>query len=143
MCINFIHKWRLKSTPSDRFFEKLFHGSFNTLTVFATNLRRGNRRKNNFFLYFVWCLAWGSNPGFTSNKPTHYLVDCGDFMYLYEMWGMIVMQEQPRTTIKGWRRQWSIFLSQRHLQGHHCPQQVSLVLNWMDWENIILFYKNS
>ena len=23
--------------------------------------------------------VWGSNPGFTSNKPTHYLLDYGDF----------------------------------------------------------------
>ena len=26
-----------------------------------------------------WCLAWGSNPGFTSNKTTYYLLDYGDF----------------------------------------------------------------
>ena len=23
-------------------------------------------------------MFWGSNPGFTSNKPTHYLLDYGD-----------------------------------------------------------------
>ena len=25
-------------------------------------------------------LAWGSNPGFAFNKPTHYLIDYGDCM---------------------------------------------------------------
>ena len=28
---------------------------------------------------FFWCLAWGSNADFSSNKPTHYLLDHGDF----------------------------------------------------------------
>ena len=26
-----------------------------------------------------WCLTWGSNPGFSSNKPTHYLLDHCDY----------------------------------------------------------------
>ena len=50
---------------------------FLTLTVIARNLLRGNRRRNTFRISF--CLAWGSNPGFMSNKPTHYLLDHGDF----------------------------------------------------------------
>ena len=49
-----------------------------TLRVFARNLLRGNRRKNTFRISF-WCLAWGSNPGFSSNKPTHYLLDHGEY----------------------------------------------------------------
>ena len=48
-----------------------------TLRVFARNLLRGNRRRNTFCILFC-CLVWGSNPGFTSNKPTHYLLDYGD-----------------------------------------------------------------
>ena len=34
------------------------------------------------FLFFhtsFWCLTWYTKPGFTSNKPTHYLLDYGDF----------------------------------------------------------------
>ena len=38
---------------------------------------KGNRRRYTFRILFR-CLAWGSNPGFSSNKPTHYLLDHGD-----------------------------------------------------------------
>ena len=47
------------------------------LRVFAKNLLRGNRRSNTFCILFE-CLAQGSNPGFTFNKPTHYLIDYGE-----------------------------------------------------------------
>ena len=55
--------YSLKSTPNDRFFEKLFMTILLTLRVFARNLLRGNRRRNNLRISF-WCLAWDSNPGF-------------------------------------------------------------------------------
>ena len=32
-----------------------------------------------FFRISFWCLAWDPNPGFSSNKPTHYLLDLGVF----------------------------------------------------------------
>ena len=67
----------LKSTPRIRFFEKLFMAILFTLRVFARNLLRGNRRRNLFCILF-WCPNWGSYPRFTSNKPTHYLLDHGD-----------------------------------------------------------------
>ena len=35
--------------------------------------------KKYFFHISIWCLAWGSSPGFSSNKPTYYLLDYGDF----------------------------------------------------------------
>ena len=71
--------YSLKSTPNDRFFlEKLFMAILFTLRVFARNLLRGNRRRNTFRILF-WCLAWDSNPGFLSSKPTNYLLDHGDF----------------------------------------------------------------
>ena len=71
--------YSLYTTPNDRFFEKLFMAFLFTLRVFARNLLRGNRRRNTFRISF-WCLAWDSNPGFSSNKPTHYLLDHGDFI---------------------------------------------------------------
>ena len=40
------------STPYGRFFDELFMAILFTLRFFATNLLRGNRRKNTFF-YFV------------------------------------------------------------------------------------------
>ena len=53
VCVNFIYKWRdLKSTPNDRFFEKLFMAFLFTLRVFARNLLRGNRRRNIFRISF-------------------------------------------------------------------------------------------
>ena len=45
----------------------------------ARNLLRGNRRRNTFRISF-WCLAWGSNPDFSFNKPTHLLLDHRDIM---------------------------------------------------------------
>ena len=48
-----------------------------TLTVFARNLLRGNHRRNTFRISF-YCLSWDLNPGFLSNKATHYLLDHGD-----------------------------------------------------------------
>ena len=81
MCVNFLYisggTYSLKSTPNDRF-EKLFMAILFTLRIFARNLLRGNRRRNTFRISFR-CPAWDSNPGFSSNKPTHYLLDQGDF----------------------------------------------------------------
>ena len=36
-------------------------------------------RKKNVFIYSFWCLTWILNRGLTSNKPTYYLPDYGDF----------------------------------------------------------------
>ena len=74
--------YSLKSTPNDRFFEKLFTAILFTLRIFARNLMIGNRRRNTFRISF-WCMAWKSNLGFSSNKPTHYLLDHGDFLRSY------------------------------------------------------------
>ena len=47
--------YSLKSTPNDRFFEKLFHGNFLfSFRVFASNLLRGSRRRNIFCISFWW-----------------------------------------------------------------------------------------
>ena len=69
--VNFIHQWR-----DDLLFYFIF-----TLKNFAWNLQRGNRRINTFSILF-WCVAWGSNPSFTSNKPTYYLLNCSDSLRL-------------------------------------------------------------
>ena len=48
--------------------------------VFTRNLLRGSHRRNIFFHIFhfdVW--PRGLNHSLTSNKPTHYLQDCGSF----------------------------------------------------------------
>ena len=75
--------YSLKSTRYDRYFEKLFMTILFTLRVFGRNLLRGNRRNRILF----WCLTWYSNPGFSSNKPTHYLLDHGDLcIWVGEHW---------------------------------------------------------
>ena len=75
--------YSLKSTPNDRILEKLFIAILFTLRVFVRNMQRGNCRINTFCILF-WCLAWDSNPGFTSNKPAHYLLEYG--------WCIIMLQ---------------------------------------------------
>ena len=70
--------YSLKSTPNDIFFEKLLMAVLIYSQIFTRNLLRGNRRRNTFCIFFR-CLAWVSNLGFTSNKPTHDLLDYGDF----------------------------------------------------------------
>ena len=69
----------LKTTSYDRFFKKLFMAILFTLRVLARNLLRANRRRNTFCI-LLWCLAWGANPGFTSDKMSHYLLDYGNFI---------------------------------------------------------------
>ena len=103
--------YSLKATPNDRFFEKLFMAIFFTLRVFARNLPRGNHRRNTFCI-LLWCLAWGSNPGFTSNKLIHYLIDrvgrvvitnficnsysrrCNNQLYMIYIWLSLYPKEQ-------------------------------------------------
>ena len=74
--------YSLKSTPNDKFlFLRNFSWQFLfTLRVFARNLLRGNRQRNTFRIFF-WCLTWGSNSSFSSNKPTDNLLDHGDWQY--------------------------------------------------------------
>ena len=74
--------YSLRSTPNDRFFEKLFMAILFTLRVFVRNLLRRNRRRNTFRISF-WCLAWDTNPDFSSNKPTHYPLEHGNFKLKY------------------------------------------------------------
>ena len=57
--------YSVESTPNDRFFKKLFRGSFiYSQRVFARNLLIGNRRRNIFFSYFVLMSDMEYEPGF-------------------------------------------------------------------------------
>ena len=58
-----IHKSRLRTTDFLRNF-------------FMANIIYSH---NNTFCILFWCMASGLNPGFTSNKPIHYLLDYGDW----------------------------------------------------------------
>ena len=95
-CVNFIHKWRnlqFKVDSEWQIFDfwETFSWQFYLLSrVFARNLLRGNRRRNTFRILF-WCLAWGSNSGFTFNNPTQYILDFKPkkyFLYFLSMSGL-------------------------------------------------------
>ena len=83
VCFNFIREWwdlQFNIDSERQIFEKIFYVKFLfTLRVLARNLLRGNRWRNAFF----WCLAWDTNPNFTSSKPTHYLLDYGDCFHKF------------------------------------------------------------
>ena len=68
----------LKSTPNNRFFKKFFMAALITLRVVARNPLRKYCRRNTFCIW-IRCLIRNWNFGFTFNKPTHYLLDYGDF----------------------------------------------------------------
>ena len=85
--VNFIHKWRdlqFKVDAERQIFWETFHDNF----IYSQNFwpeicwEERNRRRNTFIISF-WCLAWDSNPGFSYNKPTHYLLDYEEFSYFY------------------------------------------------------------
>ena len=65
---------RIKSTLNDRSFEKLFTAIFIYVKSFCQKSAEKNSPKK-YFSYFCFCLCLDSNPGFSFNKPTHYLLD--------------------------------------------------------------------
>ena len=85
-CVLILHKWRdlqfIVNSERQIYLRNFSWQFLFTLRVFARNLLRGNRRRNTFRISF-WCLAWDSNFGFSSNKPTHYLLDHGDLSFVY------------------------------------------------------------
>ena len=60
--------YSLKSTPNYMIFFEAIDGNLEFLPYICWEE-----------IVLFWCLAWGSNPG-TSNEPTHYLLDYGDFI---------------------------------------------------------------
>ena len=58
----------------------LDHGDFNVLQPYEKNsFKSSTYLLADFFYILFWCLARDSNPEFTRKKPTHYLVDYGNF----------------------------------------------------------------
>ena len=81
LCVLSRGTYSLRSTLNGKFFGKLFVAILFTLRVFVRNLLREEIAEGIILFGFLfWCRAWGSNPGFTSNKPTYYLLDYGDYM---------------------------------------------------------------
>ena len=81
MCVNFINVWRdlqFKLNSEQKIFERLFITILFTLRVFARNLLIENCRRNIVFICSFRGLSWDTNPPFTSNKPTNYLLNYGN-----------------------------------------------------------------
>ena len=83
VCVNFIHKWRdlqFKVDSERHIIWETFHGNFYWLSEFLPEICWEEIAEEILFVFhFFLCLAWDSNPGFSSNKPTHYLLENGDF----------------------------------------------------------------
>ena len=69
---------QFKANSERQIFEKLFMAISFTLGVFVRSAERTSGRRN-IFIFAFWCLTWALNCGLMSNKPTHYLLDYGDF----------------------------------------------------------------
>ena len=83
VCVNFIHKWRHLQfkVDSERQIWETFHGNFIYSQSFCQKSAERKSLKK-YFSYFVLMSRLGLDPGFSSNKPTHYLLDHGDFWKL-------------------------------------------------------------
>ena len=72
VCVNFIHKWRdLQFTVDSE--RQIFLRNFSWQFLFDSQsfCRKSAERKSPkkyFFRISFWCLAWDSNPGFSSNN---------------------------------------------------------------------------
>ena len=96
--LTYIHNWSLQPFSQDywhsfsdhfcwfkvdseqQIFWEIFPGQVYLLSEFFPEIRWEEIAEENTFCILFWCLSWGSNPGFTPNKPTHYLLDYGDWM---------------------------------------------------------------
>ena len=84
VCANFIHKWQdlqFKVDFERQIFWETFRGNFILLSEFMPKICWEEIAEE---LLFVFCFdIWpGSNPGFSSNKSTYYLLYHGDFTYI-------------------------------------------------------------
>ena len=71
--------YRLTSTPNDRFLRNFFIAGFILLSEFVTEICWEEVAEEILFIIHFWWLTRDTNPGFSSNKPTHYILDHGDF----------------------------------------------------------------
>ena len=81
--VNFIRERRelqFNVDSEQQIFWDTFHGNFIYSQSFCQKSARGSRRRN-IFLYFIFD-DWPGvrTQAFASNKPTHYVLDHGDFI---------------------------------------------------------------
>ena len=65
----------INSDSGKQIFWETFHGNF-ICSEFLQEICWINT-----FCILFWCVEWGSNLGFSANKPTHYLSDHDDYSY--------------------------------------------------------------
>ena len=84
-----------------------------TFRDFDRNLLRVSRRSN-IFIFSFWCLTLGLNSDLTSNKPTHYLLDYGDFKlftnYTFRKRCQVPYYYIQRKNLKHFHIRWSSFI---------------------------------
>ena len=88
VCVIFLYIsgaiYSLKSIPNDKFLLRNFSRQFYLLPEFLLEICWEEIAEKILFRISVLISGlWGSNPGFSSNKPTHYLLDHGDFHLCY------------------------------------------------------------
>ena len=76
--VNFTHL-QFRVDFERQIFDELFMAILFTLRTFPINMLRVSRRTNIFLYNFVFVSDLGLKRGFMSNKPTHYLLDYGDY----------------------------------------------------------------
>ena len=82
VCVNFIHKWRalqFKVDTERQIFWETFHGNF----IYSQSVCQKSAEKIVEEILFAFCFDVWPGAGtlaFTSNKPTHYLLDYSDFI---------------------------------------------------------------
>ena len=86
VCVNFMREWRdlQFNVDSERqIFEKLFHGNFIYSQTFCQKSAERKSSKK-YFSYFNFFDDWPGirTQAFASNKPTHYILDHGDYHWL-------------------------------------------------------------
>ena len=86
VCINFIHKWQDKQFKVDserQIFVRNFSLQFYLLSEFLPEICLEEIAEEILFVFCFNVWPWGSNPSFTFIKPTHYLLDYGDFNNIF------------------------------------------------------------
>ena len=73
--------YSLKSFPKERFLRNFIRQFY--FTFRSTHLLKGSHRRKKFIFSF-WCLvSWAMKLGLTASKLTHYLLDYGDYIVVY------------------------------------------------------------
>ena len=100
LCVLISYKFKVDSER--QIFWETFHGIFILLSEFLPEICWEKIAEEILFVF------WGSNPGFTSNKPTHYLLDYGDFNFYLQFYITLGSSaggsgDCPAITEKPWR----------------------------------------